>query len=130
MTMTARPSDTMLLMEANRTLVPAASDLPSARQGSVVHNHYKGLQNLQPLLLANRKFRNGSIRIHFKPKRSASAISLRRAAIELSLGFHSDCAPISVFSRTVRFSASVKCWCTMPIPASIAARIACAVLIL
>jgi len=29
-------------------------------------------------------------------------------------------APITMFSATVRLSASMKCWCTMPIPAAIA----------
>ena len=32
------------------------------------------------------------------------------------------CVPSAMFSSTVMFSASVKCWCTMPMPASSAAR--------
>ena len=44
----------------------------------------------------------------------------RRAAPASSRPKPPGSAPSTTFSSTVRLSASMKCWCTMPMPAAIA----------
>ncbi len=44
----------------------------------------------------------------------------RRAARKSSRPKLPGSAPSTTFSSTVRLSASMKCWCTMPMPAAIA----------
>ena len=56
-----------------------------------------------------------------RPKRAPTASRRVRAASLRVKGCHSDSLPSITLSRTVRLSASVKCWCTMPMPAASAA---------
>ena len=56
-----------------------------------------------------------------RPKRCATSSSLARAARAARSGCHSGSVPIITLSSTLRLSASVKCWCTMPMPAASAA---------
>ncbi len=56
-----------------------------------------------------------------RPKRCATSSNRARAAARREKGFHSDSVPIITLSSTLRLSASVKCWCTMPTPAASAA---------
>ena len=56
-----------------------------------------------------------------RPK-SAAAFSKRvRASPRRDTGRHSGSVPSITLSRTLRLSARVKCWCTMPMPAASAA---------
>ena len=57
-----------------------------------------------------------------RPKSAESRPTRSRALRRPSPGRHIDRVPSRMFSSTVRLSASVKCWCTMPIPAPRAAR--------
>ncbi|MCY1211571.1 hypothetical protein D9M72_232850 [compost metagenome] len=56
-----------------------------------------------------------------RPKRWATSSSRARAAARRETGRHSGSVPIVTLSSTLRLSASVKCWCTMPTPAASAA---------
>ena len=56
-----------------------------------------------------------------RPKRCATSISFARAALRREKSCHSDSLPIITLSSTLKLSASVKCWCTMPMPAASAA---------
>jgi hypothetical protein len=55
------------------------------------------------------------------PNRSAVASSLRRASRRRDAGRHNASVPSITLSCTDRLSASVKCWCTIPMPAASAA---------
>ena len=56
-----------------------------------------------------------------KPNRSPVASRRARAAARCDDRRHSDSVPSITLSSTERLSASVKCWCTMPMPAASAA---------
>ena len=56
-----------------------------------------------------------------KPNWLEASSSLARAAARRENGCHSGSLPSMTLSSTVRLSASVKCWCTMPMPAASAA---------
>ena len=56
-----------------------------------------------------------------RPKRCAVATSAARAAVRRDTGCHSGSVPSITLSSTLKLSASVKCWCTMPMPAASAA---------
>ncbi len=56
-----------------------------------------------------------------RPKRWPVSSSLARAAARRDSGHHSGSVPSITLSSTLRLSASVKCWCTMPMPAASAA---------
>ena len=56
-----------------------------------------------------------------RPNRVATSASRWRAARRRVNGCHSGSEPMTMLSSTLRLSARVKCWCTMPMPASSAA---------
>jgi len=56
-----------------------------------------------------------------RPKRCAVAARRSRASRRRDDARHSDSVPSITLSSTDRLSASVKCWCTMPMPAASAA---------
>ena len=56
-----------------------------------------------------------------RPKRCATACSRARAVLRRVKGCHSGSEPSITLSSTLRLSANVKCWCTMPMPAASAA---------
>ena len=56
-----------------------------------------------------------------RPKRCAVRSRCARAARRRDHGRHSGSVPSITLSSTLRLSASVKCWCTMPMPAASAA---------
>ena len=58
-----------------------------------------------------------------RPERCATSCSLASACDCRVTGLASDSVPSMTLSRTLRLSASVKCWCTMPTPAASAARV-------
>ena len=57
------------------------------------------------------------------PACCATATSRARAAARRVMGAASDSVPSTMLSSTLRLSARVKCWCTMPTPAANAARV-------
>ena len=57
-----------------------------------------------------------------RPNRCPTDTSFSRAAARRVKGCASDSLPSMTLSSTLRLSASVKCWCTMPMPAASAAR--------
>ncbi len=56
-----------------------------------------------------------------RPKRCAASSSRARASRRRENGCHNGSVPSITLSSTLRLSASVKCWCTMPMPAASAA---------
>ena len=56
-----------------------------------------------------------------RPKRCAICSSCARASRACDCSRHSGSVPSITLSSTLRLSASVKCWCTMPMPAASAA---------
>ena len=57
-----------------------------------------------------------------RPKRCAASSKAARACARCERQRHSGSVPPITLSSTLRLSASVKCWCTMPMPAARAAR--------
>ena len=80
------------------------------------------LQDLDALALADRQARRPARRARTgRPKRCAASSSLRARRARRENGCHSGSVPSITLSSTLRLSASVKCWCTMPMPAASAA---------
>ena len=79
------------------------------------------LQDLDPLALAHRQVADARVRVDGQAEALASVAAAPRAAARRENGRHSGSVPSITLSSTLRLSASVKCWCTMPMPAASAA---------
>ena len=136
----ARPRSTSSSLWLMKTIDrPCATSLPQRgeqrlallrrqHRGRLVEDQDAGaaverLQDLDALALADRQRRRrarpGSTG---RPKRSRRVEQPARAPrARRENGCHSGSVPSITLSSTLRLSASVKCWCTMPMPAASAA---------
>ena len=81
------------------------------------------LQDLHALALADRQLGDARVGIDAQPELAARSRAGRRARLRRrENGCHSGSVPSITLSSTDRLSASVKCWCTMPMPAASAGR--------
>ena len=81
------------------------------------------LEDLDPLPVADAEVVDERVGVDVEAVRRPSSLMLARAPrdVEPSRPW-SGSSPSTTFSSTVRLSASMKCWCTMPTPRAIASR--------
>ena len=80
------------------------------------------LQDLDPLLLADADVLDARVRVDGEVERTARSALTRSSAASSSSSTFSRVGsiPSTMFSATVITGISMKCWCTIPIPRSIA----------
>jgi len=112
-----RPDEGEILVDGRTVSFKSPSDAIEAGIG-MVHQHFMLADNftvLENVILGSEPTRG--IRLDRAGARRRRAARRFRAP-PASVGS----APRMMFSRTVRLSASMKCWCTMPMPAAIASE--------
>ena len=81
----------------------------------------QGLEDLDTLLPAHRQGADLRVRVHLEAELVAElADPVIRVARSRKIGLAIGSSPRRMFSATVRTGTSMKCWCTMLIPRSIA----------
>jgi hypothetical protein len=93
--------------------------------GRLVEDEHAGaavehLEDLDALAVADPQVLDERVRVDPEAVAAGQVEHAGRAVAVSSRPRRRGSAPSTTFSRTVRLSASMKCWCTMPMPAAIA----------